>query len=190
MPPASMSRAEIVAILTEVFRRLGYDGASMAEISEATGLGRSSLYHWFSGGKQEMAAAALEALVERLAGDLAAAVEDDAPVQERLDRVLAVLDRLYDGGRAACLLERLCASAAREPLRPALRGAFDAWVGVMARLQRDAGADARTAEHRAEDAVARIEGALVLCAARGDTGPFRRVLDDLGRTFLPAGALP
>ena len=53
------SRADVIQALIDVFRRCGYDGATLSSISEATGLGRASLYHHFPGGKQEMAAVAI-----------------------------------------------------------------------------------------------------------------------------------
>ncbi len=58
--PASASRDAIVVQLFELFRRGGFDGVSLSDISTATGLGRSSLYHHFPGGKSDMAAAVLE----------------------------------------------------------------------------------------------------------------------------------
>jgi TetR/AcrR family transcriptional regulator, lmrAB and yxaGH operons repressor len=184
MPPASMSREELVGLLTEVFRRHGYDGASMAEISAATGLGRSSLYHWFPGGKQEMAAVVLDATVDALKSELHAALTAPEPLQARLDRVLAALDRLYDGGRKPCLVERLCASAARVPLQGVLRDAIESWIGAMASLLREGGVAEPDARDRAEDAVVRVQGALVLCAAVGEPSAFRRVLGDLSGRFL------
>ena len=62
---ATRSREEIVLALFDLFRRAGYEGVSIGEISAATGLGRSSLYHYFPGGKADMAAAVIRALMER-----------------------------------------------------------------------------------------------------------------------------
>ena len=45
--------------LLGVFRRYGYEGASLTRISAATGLKRSSLYYRFPGGKPEMVGAVL-----------------------------------------------------------------------------------------------------------------------------------
>ena len=59
MPAPSISREEVLNRLTKTFRTYGYDGASLAKLSEATGLGPSSLYHYFPGGKEEMAQAVL-----------------------------------------------------------------------------------------------------------------------------------
>ena len=43
-------------------------------------------------------------------------------------------------------------------------------------LGREAGLPPKVAEARAEEAIVRIEGALVLCAGTGDVAPFERAL--------------
>src|SRR5258706_14694032 len=48
-------RADVLPQLAEVFRAHGYEGATLALISEATGLGKGSLYNFFPGGKEQMA---------------------------------------------------------------------------------------------------------------------------------------
>ena len=52
-------RQDVIPLLAEVFREHGYEGASLALISEATGLGKGSLYNFFPDGKEEMAACVL-----------------------------------------------------------------------------------------------------------------------------------
>ena len=61
MPAPTSSRKRVLDQLIALFRRAGYDGVSISRISEATGLGRPSLYHYFPGGKDEMAHAVLAA---------------------------------------------------------------------------------------------------------------------------------
>src|SRR5687767_6837809 len=51
-----VDRADLLPLLAEVFRSHGYEGATLALISQATGLGKGSLYHFFPGGKAQMAA--------------------------------------------------------------------------------------------------------------------------------------
>src|ERR1700720_3544465 len=48
-------RADVLPQLAEVFRAHGYEGATLALISDATGLGKGSLYNFFPGGKEQMA---------------------------------------------------------------------------------------------------------------------------------------
>ncbi len=51
-------KLELITILDDVFRRRGYEGATLSVLSRACGLGKASLYHHFPGGKDEMAARA------------------------------------------------------------------------------------------------------------------------------------
>ena len=60
MPRVISERADALPALAEVFREHGFEGASLSLISERTGLGKGSLYHFFPGGKEEMAAAVLD----------------------------------------------------------------------------------------------------------------------------------
>jgi TetR/AcrR family transcriptional regulator, lmrAB and yxaGH operons repressor len=61
MSAAVLSRQEVVERLMQVVRRHGYDGASLAELSKATGLGKSSPYHYFPDRKDDAGLAALAA---------------------------------------------------------------------------------------------------------------------------------
>ena len=54
-----MTREEAIAQLSKVFRQYGYEGATLARLSAATGLRKASLYHHFPKGKEKMAAAVL-----------------------------------------------------------------------------------------------------------------------------------
>ena len=51
MPALRHTREAVVERLMAVIRREGYDGASLAQLSKATGLGKGSLYHHFPSGK-------------------------------------------------------------------------------------------------------------------------------------------
>ena len=55
MAKSAPARADLLPQLAEVFRAHGYEGATLTLISEATGLGKGSLYHFFPGGKAQMA---------------------------------------------------------------------------------------------------------------------------------------
>ena len=60
MSAPQVAKDEIVDRLFAVFRDRGFEGASLADLSRATGLGKSSLYHHFPEGKEQMAQAVLE----------------------------------------------------------------------------------------------------------------------------------
>lgn len=57
-----MPKETYIPYLLRLFRQYGYDGATLSKISEATGLGKASLYHHFPGGKDEMVEVVLDSL--------------------------------------------------------------------------------------------------------------------------------
>jgi TetR/AcrR family transcriptional repressor of lmrAB and yxaGH operons len=184
MPAALATKQEILERLLATFRRDGYDGASLAELSARTGLGRSSLYHHFPGGKLDMAEQVLAHLEAQLERQLFEPARSHAPPQDKLDAMLDVLDAFYDGGRTACMLERLCASVERDRFRRPLAALFKKWIDAVAALGREAGLPRATARARAEDLVIRIEGALIVCAGTDDPKPFRRTIAALRSSVL------
>ena len=183
MPAALLSKDEVLARLLATFRSDGYDGASLAELSQRTGLGKSSLYHHFPGGKAEMATAVLAHLEGALAAAFGSALEAPTP-EAKLARLLDAVDAFYAGGKQACLLERLSASVDRARFKKQLARVFNGFLSAFVEIARAAGLREGVARARAESAVVRIEGALVLTAGTGDTGVFKRALGDIKATFL------
>src|SRR5215470_6536148 len=113
MPAALASREVVLERLLATFRDQGYDGASLAELSSASGLGKSSLYHHFPGGKADMAEQVLAHLAASLERTLFEPLRAPLRPAQKLNAMLDALDAFYEGGKRACLLERLCASAER-----------------------------------------------------------------------------
>ena len=184
MPAANMSKDQVLAHLMAAFRARGFDATSLADIAAATGLGKSSLYHHFPGGKGQMAKDVLDHLAATLRRDVYEPLRTVSPARRRLDQLLDAIDAFYRQGRDACLLERLCASTEAESLSGALRRSFRDLLGAFEGVARDAGVPAAEARARAEDAVVRIEGALVVSAGLGETKPFERAIGALRRDFL------
>src|SRR5215217_1906682 len=117
MPAPILSKEEVLDRLLSTFRDKGYEGASLAELSAATGLVKSSLYHYFPGGKEEMAEQVLGHLNRQLATDLYEPLQSGQTPVRKLGAMLDTIDAFYEGGRKACLLERLCASVDRTRFR-------------------------------------------------------------------------
>lgn len=188
MPAPIATKAEVLDRIMESFRRHGYDGASLATLSERTGLGKSSLYHHFPGGKEQMA---IEVLAHLNAGLRVTfqAMDDEPSPKKKLDLLLDAIDAFYDSGKKACLLERLGASVDRARFGAPLKATFTSWMSRIAEICRAAGLSAATAQRRAEEAVVRIEGALVVAAGMDDPSVFVRTLNELRATLLlPASA--
>ncbi len=170
--------------LLEVFRQGGYEGASLNDLSKATGLGRSSLYHYFPGGKEEMVLAALERASQWMHQEIVAPLKGAGPPHERLQKMITALDQFYDSGNKPCLLGALVTGEGRQIFHTQIQGAFVALMEALATLLMEGGLSGAMAHERAEDAVVRIQGSLVLAGALNDPTPFQRVLHRLPLDLL------
>jgi AcrR family transcriptional regulator len=191
MPAPLLTKPEILARLMDLFRDKGFDGASLSDISESTGLGKSSLYHHFPEGKEDMALQVLTHLEAQLEGAIFEPMRSTDPPEKKLGRMLDTIDSFYEGGKKACLLERLCASVDARRFRRPLDRVFNNWIRAVETLGVESGVPRAIARRRAEDLVVRIEGALVVCAGTGDTSVFARTIRDLRESVLapPAHAV-
>jgi TetR/AcrR family transcriptional regulator, lmrAB and yxaGH operons repressor len=185
MPAPTLSRDEVLAILLDTFRSDGYDGASLSRLAEATGLSKSSLYHYFPGGKADMGRQVLELAETWLRETLLRPLSDaDAPVSDRLDTMLDRVSAFYEDGGKACILGRLSASVERDVFQEQLARVFLIWIDALAKLLQEGGATRAEARKRAEDTLIRIQGALVLCDALHEQRPFQRVIRSLRTELL------
>jgi TetR/AcrR family transcriptional regulator, lmrAB and yxaGH operons repressor len=184
MPAAIVPYDDVVSRLFEVFRDQGFAGASISQIAEATGLGRSSLYHYFPGGKEDMALAVLQRVESSMRERLFEPLRASSAPAKRLKAMLETYDEMYDGGRDVCLLGTLVLGGSRARFQRPLKEIFETWITALAGLAADAGVPAKTARERAEDAVLRIQGALILAGGLDDTAPFRRTLKTLAKEFF------
>ena len=170
--------------LTKVFRLYGYEGASLSRISKATGLQRASLYHRFPGGKDEMAKAVLARAGQWMAYRILAPLSGPGTPDKRIRLMADRLHEFYSGGRQSCLLDSLSFSTEQSELKRHIKEGMKAWGRALAAVAREAGLPAKAAQQRAEDAIGRIQGSLVLARAMDDTAPFERTLRELPHVIL------
>jgi TetR/AcrR family transcriptional regulator, lmrAB and yxaGH operons repressor len=177
--PRIVSEEDVLAGLTELFRGCGYEAATLTEIAHATGLQKSSLYHRFPGGKQQMAAEVAAGVAERFASDILAPLRSGGAPSERVRAVGRKLTEFYGNGHRACLLDALSFGEPGSAASDALRAAANAWTDAFASLSRDAGHRPAEARMMAQDAIASLEGALVVTRVTGDNRCFRRAIERL-----------
>jgi AcrR family transcriptional regulator len=172
MTTASPARDQIILLLYDLFRRQGFDAVSIADISAATGLGKSSLYYHFPGGKADMAAAVAAFARAWMRENIGAPLGMPAPLPQKINAMMKTTAAMYEGGGAPCLVASLMLSPNLGPEAGAdTKGVISDWIAALAQALRSAGvADAR---RRATEAIIAIEGALIVARATGE----RRVFD-------------
>ncbi|SDD41194.1 TetR/AcrR family transcriptional regulator [Paraburkholderia lycopersici] len=188
MAAAQATKDEIVDRLFTVFRDRGFEGASLADLSRATGLGKSSLYHHFPEGKEQMAKAVLERATAMIDSDILGAAQATGSLKARIRRIVTTLDRMYAGGSTPCVLGQLSGASIGADARQNLVLALTHWIGAIEALARESGMSPVKARHFGEDWVARLQGALILQAAIGEAGPYKRTMNallDLAKDSAP-----
>lgn len=172
------TRDRLVAVTGELMRRQGYAATGVKAILAASGAPSGSLYHFFPGGKEQLAAEAVRVsggayreLVESyfapgvsLRSATKAFFNDGADLLESTDFVDAC-------PIAAIALETAGNSPA---IQQAAAAAFESWQAVIRLRAIEAGASAKAADSLAEDLFMLVQGAFLLCRTTRDAAPMRR----------------
>ena len=175
------ARAAIIDAAATMMYRHGVAGTSLDAVLEASGTGKSQLYHYFSD-KSDLVAAVIERQLEL--------VLDEQPGLAHVDTWQGLVDWAREavslhtrkGGPFACPLGTMAAELKNdEAFRPSLEAAFARWEAPLARglrAMRDRG-ELTTAADPAELAtmlVAALQGGMLLGRIRGDVAPLRDLL--------------
>lgn len=179
-------RSDVIPALAETFRTHGYEGASLSVISEATGLGKGSLYHFFPGGKQEMAAAVLDEIEAWFRGHVFEPLSVTSSAQDALQAMFESVDQYFQGGGRVCVVGVFALGDVRDRFASAVHRYFQGWIEALASTLIRSGHAKPEAYSLAEEAVAGIQGALILARALNDTKAFKRTLKRLEQRLLIA----
>ena len=191
------TRDRLMTATAELFRRQGYNGTSLKQVTEAAGAPMGSLYHFFPGGKDDLAEAVIGSsgqayqelfeLIADAAPDMATAVTDF------FDAATVVLEET--GYLDACPIGTVALEVAstNDRLRAATDAVFEGWVGAAtSRLVAAGLTDDGEARDLATTLVAAVEGGFMLSRAAQRPEPMRtagrhmRRLVELALAEIPA----
>ncbi|MEZ5830803.1 MAG: TetR/AcrR family transcriptional regulator [Dongiaceae bacterium] len=169
-------RADLLPVLGEVFREHGFEGASLSIIGARTGLGKGSLYHFFPGGKEEMAKAVLAEIDGWFQAHIFQPLHNEKDAARAIARTLDAVGDYFKSGRRVCLVGALALNESRDLFARQIRGYFAAWGEALAGALIRAGHDRKSAKVLAEETLAAIQGGLVMARAMNDPALFQRAL--------------
>lgn len=184
MPAALITRDDAIARIAEVFREQGFEGASLTAITEASGLGKGSLYNYFPGGKDEMAEAVLAHVDAWFEAEVYAPLRRAENPELAVTTMFAAVDGYFRSGRRICLIGAFALDATRDRFAASVQDYFARWIEALAACLKRGGA--RQSRLLAESAVAGIQGALVLSRALDEPAVFTRQLRDLQERLISA----
>ncbi len=179
----STTKYQLTAILDDVFRRRGYEGATLSELSRACGLGKASLYHHFPGGKEEMASLLLRRAIAEL-NDLAYRhLDRPAPWRERLCGFVDGFAEYCAGGTRNCLIAEFTATAARARFGEEIQLQTELWLRQLSAVFGETGSSEKRSRRRARELLSSLYGALVVARLLNDPKPFLQATQRLRKGF-------
>ncbi len=177
--PATYTKSTLLAKLSDVFRRSGYDGASMADLSTATGLSKASLYHHFPSGKTEMAAMAMAEEGKRLQTLVLSPLTQQKSPNEALQNSLKGVALFYGGDVPQCLMNSILLGSGEAIFRKEISAVLSVWQKALAGAFAAAGSASDEAAAWAAYALERIQGALIICRVVANRSPLEQCLAEL-----------
>lgn len=155
----------------------------MSILAKETGLGRSSLYHYFPGGKEEMALAVLDLAETFLRDDLTARLGGEGLPEQRVDNFVVRLKEYYCGGAVGCVFASLTLHDCPPVVAARVSALMRFWIEELGGRLADLGVKAPLAA--AATVIRHVQGGLVVSLATQDRGQFDAALDDLRQLLLP-----
>ncbi len=140
MAKTEAARGDILASLAEVFRAHGYEGATLALISEATGLGKGSLYNFFPGGKEQMATEVLASIDRWFVDNIYTPLRTASDPAKGIAEMYAATDDYFRSGQRVCLVGVVALGASRDVFAARVKD-------LLRRLGRCAGGGAAASWH-------------------------------------------
>jgi AcrR family transcriptional regulator len=172
---AAGTRDRIVQRSAELFRHQGFAGTGVKQIVAEASAPFGSLYHFFPGGKEQLAEEAIRwsgSIYDQLIDTFFAPGAD--PVAATREFFSAAAQTLRDSDYAdACPIATVAleVSSTNEPMRRACAAVFDGWIeGATERLL-ESGLPRKRSRALAISMLASLEGAFVLARALRSTEP-------------------
>ncbi|MEU9605128.1 TetR/AcrR family transcriptional regulator [Streptomyces sp. NPDC048057] len=179
------TRERIVRAASLLMQRQGYDATPIKQISQEADATLGSVYHFFPGGKQELAVAAVQRGDEEFS-DILREILDAEP--DPAEAVLALTDSLADGLRESDWIDgcpvtaTALGTAGRLPdIQRAAAEAFARWQSVVFDKLRAAGVPEQDADDLACTVISTLEGAELAAQVARDDKPLRLAGTHLAR---------
>lgn len=171
------TRDRILTATNELFRRHGFNGTSIKQITIAAQVPMGSLYHFFPEGKDQLAREAIETsgpayqqLFEIIADEAASPAEAISNFFDGAAEVLEATDFID-----ICPIGTVAREVAstNDSLRESTAKVFASWITALAARFEAAGVAGPAANGLATTVVASLEGGFILARSARDTAALR-----------------
>jgi len=186
MPRTVLDRSDAVLALAGVFRRRGFESGSLSVIQQETGIGRGSLYHFFPDGKTDMARAVLEQVRAWFDGQVFEPLRTATDAVQAVTSMSRVVEEYFTSRERVCLFAAMTLGEEQDTFAAEVRAYFADWVGVLAETMERGGVAKLEAAGLAMDAVAAIQGGLIMTRAFDDDAVFSGIVARVNERLLAA----
>jgi AcrR family transcriptional regulator len=186
------TRDRILDSSAELFRRQGYVGTGVKQIVTDAEAPFGSLYHFFPGGKEQLAAETIRSsgqmYIQLFAGIAAEARDVPGAVEQFFAGAAETLRETDYADACPIATVALEVASTSEPLRLATAEVFESWIASATAYFAAAGIEEARSRELAITMLSLLEGAFVFCRALRSTEPLtlagRAAVDDV-RASLP-----
>lgn len=170
-----LDKSQLADQAADLFRMKGYSATSIDDIAKACGITKGSIYHHFSS-KEELALATLEGVHNYFRENIFSLIMSrKTPSAADLQAFNQAIEAFFLEHRYGCLLANLSLDigATYEPFKDRIKRFFNDWTACYVKVF-SASHTAKEAKALAEDAVAIVQGCILMSRIRGNLEPLRR----------------
>ena len=168
----------LIGALFDIFRNHGYEGTTISLMSEVTGLQKSSLYHHFPKGKDDMLKAVVSYVSKQIQQHIITPLlNTQIKPEKRFSNMITTIKAFYSEGRKNCLLNVLNLGEAKLEIKKLQNDDYSAWLDALIQLGKEAGLNQQDAKNWAERFFIILEGALVIQRLTSDMQTFEKHME-------------
>lgn len=185
MRPQKILDTDLLIALAGVFRSKGYEGTSLKDLSEVSGLKKASLYHRFPGGKQEMAESVFNYFGKWVEENIFSALNDEKhSPEERLKNGLLRIRTLYDGGKENCIFNAFSMQMGLSLFEQNINEGLKEWIKTFTNLGFELQLPSDIAEEKAIQTLIEIQGSLIVAKGVKNIRIFDNTLKRIENRYL------
>jgi TetR/AcrR family transcriptional regulator, lmrAB and yxaGH operons repressor len=177
------TRTRLLDTTGQLFRAQGFHATGLDELLRLSGTPKGSLYHYFPGGKDQLAIAALDHVVIQIKQQmLTLLASSDDPLEALRTWLDFMAKSLAESDfRNGCPIAALTVDVAcdRDSVREACERCFNIWLEMLAEHFKRAGYTEKRAKNLAILFLAALEGGAILSRAQKNVAPLNVIADQL-----------
>jgi TetR/AcrR family transcriptional repressor of lmrAB and yxaGH operons len=177
------TRTRLLDTAGQLFRCQGFHATGLDEVLKRSGTPKGSLYHYFPGGKDQLAIETLGHFAAQLEQRMSALLSSSSDPLKALRKFLlfTVKSLAESDFRDGCPIAAVTLDVAsdRESIREACEAGFQTWLRVFVQHLSHAGLTETRAKSIATLFLASLEGGMILSCAQKSVAPLNAIAKEL-----------